>query len=116
MVWGMPTRGACWTRYGPVKPVGTSRPRGSPARACGAGGSTAVVDGLHVVAVQVAQEDAVVPRVVLGTLPRGVQDLPAGRHGSRVHRVDGLAVGCSEGHVQLTGLRAQGRAQPELRH
>jgi len=34
-----------------------------------------VADRLHVVAVEVAKEDAVVARVVLGPLPGSVQDL-----------------------------------------
>ena len=46
-----------------------------------------VVDGLDVVAVQVAEEHAVVARVVLGPLARGVQHLDPGRHGGLVHGV-----------------------------
>ena len=36
-------------------------------------------------------------------------------HGGLVHGVDGVAVGCLEGHVQFPGLGAGGRAQPEHR-
>jgi uncharacterized membrane protein YgaE (UPF0421/DUF939 family) len=73
-----------------------------------------VVDGLDVVAVRVAQEHAVVAGVVLGPLARGVQHLRSGRHGGRVHSVHCLSVGGPEGHVQLPGLGAAGRDQPEI--
>src|SRR5450759_1383452 len=54
--------------------------------------SVPVVYGLHVVAVEVAQKHAVVARVVLGPLPRGVQHLRPRRHRGVVDRVHGAAV------------------------
>ncbi len=73
----------------------------------------AVVDGFDVVAVQVAQEHAVIPGMVLRPLARGVQHFHPGRHGRLVHGVHRLPVGRPEGHVQFPGLGASGRAQPE---
>ena len=64
----------------------------------------AVVHGLHVVAVEVAQEHAVVARAVLGPLTRGMQNFRAGRHSGVVDRVDGMAVGSAEGQVKFSGL------------
>jgi hypothetical protein len=46
-----------------------------------------VIHGFHIVAIEITQEDAVIPRVVLGPLPPGVQHLRAGRHRSAVNRV-----------------------------
>jgi uncharacterized membrane protein YgaE (UPF0421/DUF939 family) len=74
-----------------------------------------VVDGLDVVAVQVAQEHPVVARVVLRELTRGVQYLDPGRHGSLVHGVHRRAVRSLEGDVEFPGLGAGGRAEPEHR-
>ena len=76
-------------------------------------GGLAVVDGLDVVAVRVAQEDGVIAGVVLRPLARGVQHLHPGRDGGLVHRVHRAPAGRPEGHVQLPGLGAGGRAQPE---
>jgi hypothetical protein len=76
-----------------------------------------VVHGLHVVAVEVAQEHAVVARVVFGPLTWGVQnlrDLRARRHSGVVGRVDGVAVGSAEGQVQFPGLGAGGWTEPEV--
>ncbi len=70
--------------------------------------------GLHVVTVEVAQEDAVVARVVLGPLTRGVQHLRTRRHSSFVDRVDCVAVDSAEGQVQLPGLGAGGWSEPEI--
>jgi len=75
----------------------------------------AVVDGLDVVPVQVAQEHRVVTGVVLRPLPRGVQHLHPSRHGRLVHGVYRRAVRRPEGHVQFPGLGAVRRAQPEIR-
>jgi uncharacterized membrane protein YgaE (UPF0421/DUF939 family) len=72
----------------------------------------AVVDGLDVVAVRVAQEHPVVTRVVLRELARGVQHLHPGRHGGLVHGVHRLAVGRPEGDVQFPGLGRPGRRRP----
>ena len=74
----------------------------------------AVVDGLDVVAVRVAQEHGVVARVVLRPLTRGVQHFHSGRHGGFVHGVHRAAVGRPERHVQFPGFGAGGRAQPEV--
>ena len=112
-------------------------PRGGPARRAGPGpprrrvgevaevgnvdgeahprGSLAVVDGLDVVAVRVAQEHSVVARVVLRELARGVQHLHPGRHGGLVHGVHRGPVGGLEGDVEFPGLGAGGRPQPEHR-
>ena len=54
-------------------------------------GSVPVADGLHVVAVQVADEHPVVARVVFGPLARRVQDLCAGGDGVAVHLVHDVA-------------------------
>ena len=81
-------------------------------RAAAAAG-LAVVDGLDVVAVRIAQEHAVVAGVVLRKLARGVQHFHPGRHGGVVHGVHRAPVGCLEGHVQFPGLGAGGRAEPE---
>ena len=70
----------------------------------------AVVDGLDVVPVQVAQEHGVVTGVVLRPLARRVQHLHPGRHGGLVHGVHRRAVRRPEGHVQFPGLGAGGRA------
>jgi uncharacterized membrane protein YgaE (UPF0421/DUF939 family) len=74
----------------------------------------AVVDGLDVVAVGIAQEDAVVAGVVLRPFAGRVQHLCPGRHGGLVHRVDRGPVGRAEGDVQFPGLVPGGRAQPEV--
>ena len=66
----------------------------------------AVVHGLDVVAVGIAQEHAVVTGVVLGPLTRGVQHLRPGRHGRLMDRVYRVPVGRTEGDVQLPGLGA----------
>ena len=79
-----------------------------------AGRPLAVVDGLDVVAVRVAQEHAVVAGVVLRPLTRGVQHFHPSRHGRLVHRVHRAPVGRPEGHVQFPGLGAGRRAQPEV--
>ena len=76
-------------------------------------GGLAVVDGLDIVAVRVAQEDGVVAGVILRPLARGVQHLCPGRHGGLVYRIHRAPVGRPEGHVQFPGLGAGGRAQPE---
>ena len=81
----------------------------------GRGPQLAVVDGLDVVAVQVAQENPVVARVVLRELTRGVQHLHPGRHRRLVHRVHRGAVGGLEGDVEFPGLGAGGRPEPEHR-
>ena len=73
----------------------------------------AVVDGFDVVAVRVAQEDAVVPGVVLRELARGVQHFHPGGHRRLVHGVHRAAVGRPEGDVQFPGLGSGGRAEPE---
>jgi len=73
-----------------------------------------VVHGLHIVAVEVAQEHAVVARVVLGPLPWGVQNPRARRYSGVVDRVDGVAVGSAEGQVQFPGLGAGGWTEPEV--
>lgn len=73
-----------------------------------------MVHGLHVVAVGVAQEHAVVAGVILGELPRGVQHLHACAHRGGVDGVDGGAVGSAKRHVELPGLVACGWAQPEV--
>ncbi len=73
----------------------------------------AVVDGLDVVAVGIAQEHGVVAGVVLRPLARSVQHFHPGRHGGIVHGVHRLPVGRPEGDVQFPGLGAGGRAQPE---
>ena len=74
-------------------------------------GGLAVVDGLDVVAVQVAQEHPVVARVVLRELTRGVQHLHTGRHRRLVHRVHRGAVGGLEGDVEFPGLGAGRRTR-----
>src|SRR5580704_16622720 len=74
----------------------------------------AVVDGLDVVAVGIAQEDAVVAGVVFRPFTGRVQHLYAGRHGGLVHRVDRGPVGRAEGDVQFPGLVPGGRAPPEV--
>jgi hypothetical protein len=73
-----------------------------------------VVDGLDVVTIGIAQEDAVVTGVVLRPFTRRVQYLNSGCHGGLVHRVDRRPVGRAEGDVQFPGLVAGGRAQPEV--
>jgi hypothetical protein len=72
-----------------------------------------VHDGLRVVAVGIAQEDAVVARVVLRPLARRVQHLGPGGDRGVVHGVDGGAVGRGERDVQLDAGRTVG-GQPEL--
>src|SRR5580704_4364795 len=72
---------------------------GAGFRGQGEAGPLAVVDGLDVVAVGVAQVDAVVAGVVLRPLARGVQHFRPGRRGGVVHRVHRIAVGRPEGHV-----------------
>jgi uncharacterized membrane protein YgaE (UPF0421/DUF939 family) len=74
----------------------------------------AVVDGLDVVAVGIAQEDAVVAGVVFRPFAGRVQHLCPGRHGGLVHRVDRGPVGRAEGDVQFPGLVPGRRAQPEV--
>jgi len=74
----------------------------------------AMVDGLDVVAVGIAQEDAVVAGVVFRPFTGRVQHLHPGRHGGLVHRVDRGPVGRAEGDVQFPGLVPGGRAQPEV--
>jgi hypothetical protein len=74
----------------------------------------AVVDGLDVVAVGIAQEDAVVAGVVFRPFAGRVQHLCPGRHGGLVYRVDRVPVGRAEGDVQFPGLVPGGRAQPEV--
>jgi uncharacterized membrane protein YgaE (UPF0421/DUF939 family) len=96
------------------------RARGARCQRCPLSGPTArpqlaVVDGLDVVAVQVAQEHPVVARVVLRELTRGVQHLDTGRHRGLVHRVHRGAVGGLEGDVEFPGLGAGGRPEPEDR-
>jgi enamine deaminase RidA (YjgF/YER057c/UK114 family) len=81
----------------------------------GRGPQLAVVDGLDVVTVQVAQEHPVVARVVLRELTRGVQHLRPGCHRRLVHRVHRGAVGGLEGDVEFPGLGAGGRPEPEHR-
>jgi uncharacterized membrane protein YgaE (UPF0421/DUF939 family) len=75
---------------------------------------SAVVDGLDVVTVGIAQEDAVVAGVVLRPFTGRVQYLHPGRHGGLVHRVDRRPVGRAEGNMQFPGLVPGGRAQPEV--
>ena len=70
--------------------------------------------GLYVVAVEVAQEHAVVAGVVLGKLTRGVQHLRAGDPSGLVDRVNGAPVGGVEGQVQFPGLGAVGWTEPEV--
>lgn len=72
-----------------------------------------MVNGLHVVAVEVAQEHTVVTRVILGPLPRGVQYLRPRRNCGLVDRINRGAVGRAEGQVHFTALRAGGRTEPE---
>ena len=76
-------------------------------------GGLAVVDGLDIVAVRIAQEDGVVAGVILRPLAWGVQHFHPGRHGGLVYGIHRAAVGRPEGHVQFPGLGAGGRAQPE---
>lgn len=64
-------------------------------------GLVPVVHGLHVMAVEVAQEHAIVAGVVLGPLTRGVQNFRARRYSSVMDRVDGMAVGSAEGQVKF---------------
>ena len=89
-----------------LRPLPASRQR---RRASG----SAVVDGLDVVAVGIAQEDGVVAGVVFRPLTGSVQHFHPGRHGGLVHGVDGGPVGRAEGDVQFPGLVSGGRAQPE---
>jgi hypothetical protein len=70
----------------------------------------AVVDGLDVVAVGIAQEHGVVAGVVLRPLARSVQHFHPGRHGGIVHSVHRLPVGRPEGDVQFPGLGSGRRA------
>jgi hypothetical protein len=63
-----------------------------------------VVDGLHVMAVKVAQKHAVVARVVLGPLTRRMQHFCPHCHSGVVDRVDSVAVGGAEGQVQFPAL------------
>lgn len=64
------------------------------------------MDGLDVVAVQVAYEHAVVPRVVLGPEPRRMQHLGAEPDGGIVNGVDGCPVRCGEGDVHFAAAVA----------
>ena len=75
-----------------------------------------VEDGLDVVAVEVADEHAVVARVVLRELAGRVQDLQPGLEGGGVHGVDGGPVGGAERDVRLVVRGARRRAEPEVRH
>ena len=75
----------------------------------------AVVDGLDVVAVGIAQEDAVVAGVVFRPFTGSVQHLHPGRHGGLVHRVDRGPVGRAEGDVQFPGLVPGRRARARSR-
>ena len=70
--------------------------------------------GLHVVAIEVAQEHTVVAGVVLGKLTRGVQHLRASDQSGLVDRVNGAPVGGVEGQVQFPGLGAVGWTEPEV--
>ena len=74
-----------------------------------------VVHGLDVVAVGIAEEDAVVARVVLGPDPRLVQDLRPRRPGRGEDLVDGLAGRRGERQVHRPVARALHRPEPQLR-
>ena len=73
------------------------------------------MDPFDVVAVEVADEDGVVARVVLREDPRRVEDLGARVEGGLVHGVDLVGAEGVEGDVQLTSLRASRRSDPEAR-
>jgi len=75
-----------------------------------------VVDGFHVVAVEIAQEDAIIARMVFRPLTRGVQDLGTGRHGRLMDRIHGVAGRGPERNVKFPGLGTMGLAQPEVRN
>ena len=68
---------------------------------------------LDVVAVEVADEDRVVARVVLGEDPRGVEDLRPGVERGLVDGVDLVGAQRTEGDVELARLVSTGRTDPE---
>lgn len=74
-----------------------------------------MVDRLDVVAVEVAEEHAVVAGVVLRPQPRSVQDLGASRDRCAMDLLDRHAGRGGEGDVDLSVGRAGGRPEPEVR-
>jgi hypothetical protein len=72
-----------------------------------------VIDGFHVVAIEITQVHGVIPGVVLGPLARCVEHLRTGRYSGPVNRIHGVTVGGAEGKMQLPGLRPASLMQPE---
>ncbi|SQD95854.1 hypothetical protein FMEAI12_3350029 [Parafrankia sp. Ea1.12] len=78
--------------------------------------STSVMDGLDVVAVEIAEEHRVVAGVILRPLAWRVKHLDARAERGLVDGVDGLPVSRMERQVQLPCLGTRRRAEPEGGH